>query len=214
MSGSTALEQRHGVGAVLRHRHVVAACDEVRPHEVDDVLVVLDQQDAGPSDDMGSSVDTTLHAAPLGRLGRQGDHERGAAVDAAVTRVAPPWASTMPSGDRQPEPGAGDVAGAADVGLGRSRSATAGVMPRAVVADLDLDGARATGARTVTSTPSSERPWVTAFSRRFTITCSSRSWSAHTGSSVVVDVHPDARRRRARSRPPPRPRGGRRTSPA
>ena len=148
------------------------------------------------------------------RLRRQRDDERCASFDAARIASVPPWASTMPVAIDSPSPAPATSAPPRTCGSKmRSASASGDAAARGRAPRSRPCRRRATPAAPSTSTPVVRpRRGCTAFSSRFTTTCSRRSWSAQTGSRSSSMRHADRRRRVRRSRRPPRRRGGGRTS--
>ena len=88
-------------------------------------------------------------------------------------------------GDRQAEPGAGDRRWCRARAVRRCARPRAGGMPPPWSRTSISTWSPARAAADEDLHARSDRPWVMAFSSRFTITCSRRSWSAHTGSRSV-----------------------------
>ena len=215
MSGSTRSEQLHRVGAVLGDRDVVAARDEVRADQVDDVLVVLDEQDPGairrhrapagrgrPRSARSTGVDGRPGRRPA--VDRERHHERRAVRRPASSPSRPPCASTMPLAIDRPKPAPATSVAPRNRGW-KIRLGERGRDARTVVPDLHLDGAGDTRrGEASTSTPPSDARGTTrspAGSRTPARGGRGRPRSARAGRRTCSAIPCVLR---ARSRPPPR----------
>ena len=224
MSGSVLLEQGDGVGRrPCETLDVVAADHQVRPDQVDDVLVVLDEQDAGARQTSRpvsrhavppSSAGTTLHSAAVGRLRRAAPRRSGTRRPALCSSRCPPWARDDALGDRPARARRRRPSLVPRTCGSKIRSATPGGMPRRGRAPRSRRSPlRGRGAR---------RPRRPVRRARGVMRVLEQVHE-HLLEAVVVGPHrlevrrrtvrSTARRRRARSRRPPRRRGRGRTSP-
>src|SRR3984957_11823439 len=198
------LQHRQRLGAVGRHQRVEPAHGQVRPDQVDDVRVVLDDEHPGRRGELGH---LNHEGFSTGRVIR-----KDVPQSAGCSSILPRCAATIPAAMDSTSPAPARALGRrttrpppARAWAGRptpaaSTSCQRGSRPRAasVTARASSGGNPSPSSATRTLTWSGPAAWavtttlvcgglcVSALPTRFTKTCSSRSWSAQIAGSPGV----------------------------